>query len=812
MPVEQVAIPRVEQMPSIPQPFKMKDWRALAVAYDQFAFDFEARGEFLPLIWWNDGRRNVGRRTFGLPSYVGAPNATGSNHEGITCMGAVLGATVAGIDKSAGEYNWVLMCEEYFNKANGQNLVLNRTSAGTGGSFWYELWPHVLFYALADRHPQLGSMQAIVKATADRWAEAVTAMKGDFEHTAFDFKTMKPVDNGKWTEPDAAGGIAWLMLAAWQRWRAPKYLEAADACLRFLNDRATHEGALYEVLMPFGALAAARMTAEHGRRYDIDKFINWCFNGTNPCRWGWGIVAERWGDADCHGLQGSIPHKGGGYAFAMTTFAFPAAFVPLARYDDRYARAMGKYVLNAANAARLLYPDEHPPARQSSAFWKGDPKHLIAYEALLHESQGKRPYATGDALEKQWGPKTDLGLYGGSLVGLFGGLIAPTNHEAILRLDCLATDFFRAPAHPTFLYYNPYPNQREVTLDLDELGKTPATLTHVGGVSVPRVLHPTDLYDALANRFLKRRASGRTTFPIPPDSAVLLVIVPSGGTLTHDGRKTLLNGVVIDYNNGRVPLPPPDRPRPRPDHSVAVDAAHATPIIDGDPSDWAALASATLHLDTGGRGTLKCDLRFAWDAEHLYLLAVETPGDATQREATNPLHYERSPWDFDGVMLFLDLDNAAERSPHSDFNACFGFSSAGRRDLFSARTNRPGEFYRPSKRPLARCRVATSGSFAKHTRAIEAAIPWRDIAGHCYYGLPSGESLPQAIRPGFRFGCEPLLLDDGWQKQAFIGGAQHDRPSGRDANSRDIVLRGEAIARPSSSPCSRARFDRLTSP
>ncbi len=774
-PVAQAPIPRVERMPNLPQPFKMRDWRAHAMAYDRFVFDFEAKGEHLPLVWWDDAKANVGRRTFGLPSYVGAPNAKGRAHEGITCMGAVLGATVAGIDKSGGDHNWVLMCEEYFNKANGQRLVLNRTSAGTGGSFWYELWPHVLFYALADRHPHLGSMQAIVKTTADRWVEAVAAMDGDFEHTAFDFKAMRPVDNGKWTEPDAAGGIAWLMLAAWQRWHEPKYLEAADQCLRFLNDRGRHEGALYEVLMPFGALAAARMNAEHGRRYDVDKFVNWCFDGTNPCRWGWGIMAKRWGEADCHGLQGSIPHKGGGYAFAMTTFAFPAAFVPLARYDDRYARAIGKNVLNAANAARLFYPDEHPPDRQSSAFWKGDPQHLIAYEALLHEWQGKKPYATGDALEKSWGPETDLGLYGGSLVGLFGGLIARTRHEAVLRLDCLATDFFRPTACPTFLYFNPHAEAKGVELDVGE--------------------GTQDLYDAVSNRFLRRGVTGTATLTIPADGAVLLVIAPAGGTLTCDGRKTLIDGVVIDYNNGRAPLPPPMARTPKPDHSVAVDVARATPTIDGDPSDWAGLTSAALHLDTSPRGKLRgklrCTLRFAWDAEHLYVLAAETPGDATQREATNPVHYERSPWAFDGLMLFLDLDNVGERTPHSDFNACLGFSSTRRRDLFSARTNRPDEFYRPSKRPLAGCRVATSGSFAKHNRAIEAAIRWRDIADHCYYSLPGGESLPRAVCPGFRFGCEPLLLDDGWKKQAFIGGAQHQRPSGRDVHSRDIVLKGE---------------------
>jgi hypothetical protein len=446
-------------------------------------------------------------------------------------MGAILGATVAGIDKSKGEHNWVLMCEAYFNSKNGQDLVLNRTTHGTGGSFWYEIWPHVLFYALADRYPDTGSMDAIVRTTADRWRDACLAMKGDkeipdFNFTAFDFATMKPVFNDRWREPDAAAGVAWLEYAAWAKWREPRHLDAADGCLRFLDARS--EGPLYEVLMPFGALAAARMNAEMGRNYDVGKMINWCFEGS-VARPGWGIIADRWGDSDCHGLQGSIT-DGGGYAFAMSTFAFPAALVPLARYDERYARAIGRYVLNAANAARLFYPDEHPPDRQSSAFWTGDPQHVIPYEGLRKQWQGKSPYATGDPLRLKWGPKTDLGLYGGSLVGLFGGLIATTNVEAILRLDCLATDFYRDKAYPTFLYYNPHKVARKVELDVGD--------------------EKRDLYDAVSNRFLRKGVSGKASLTIPADGAVVLVVAPAGGKVTREGRKTLVNGVVVDYNKG----------------------------------------------------------------------------------------------------------------------------------------------------------------------------------------------------------------------------------------------------------------------
>jgi hypothetical protein len=267
------------------------------------------------------------------------------------------------------------------------------------------------------------------------------------------------------------------------------------------------------------------LNAELGRQYDINKFVNWCF-GISDCRGGWGVIVGRWGEHDCHGLVGSIDNRGG-YAFAMNTFTQAAALVPLVRYDTRYARAIGKWMLNLANAARLFYPNELPADHQSSAFWKGDPDALIAYEGLRAEWDGKRPYATGDPLVMQWGPETDLGLYGSSYVGMLGALVHRTNHEAILALDCLATDFCRDRAYPTFLVYNPYSKAKRVELEVGP--------------------EPRDLYDAATGRFLLRRVSGRPRFLVGADRAVVVVVTPANGDLARQGPRTLVNGTVVDY-------------------------------------------------------------------------------------------------------------------------------------------------------------------------------------------------------------------------------------------------------------------------
>jgi hypothetical protein len=212
--------------------------------------------------------------------------------------------------------------------------------------------------------------------------------------------------------------------------------------------------------------------------------------------------------------------------------------VPLARYEDRYSRAIGKWILNAANASRLFYSNAHGPGNQSSEFWAGDPQSAIAYEGLRHNwlpphllkpGESQEIYAGGDPLTYDWGPLTDFGIYGSAFTGVLGSIIRTTNVEKVLQLDLLATDFYRGVAHPTYLYYNPHPSDVSVAIDLGQ------------GSGY-------DLYDAVSNRFLARDASGNTFFNVPKDNAVQLVLVPAGSAATRLGRQLVADGVVIDYN------------------------------------------------------------------------------------------------------------------------------------------------------------------------------------------------------------------------------------------------------------------------
>jgi hypothetical protein len=532
---QQITINRIEQMPNTPSPYLMRDWKQVARGYDSLVFDFNRTGTYMPL-----GRivtNNVNypnHNSFGLYSYVGtnSPNS----REAINCLPAVVGATLAGIDKSnQSGRNYALMAEEWFNRRPSQNVYKNGPVDDSGDDFWYETMPNVFFYQLNALYPNTGDYNYQFTTVADRWLEAVRVMGGsttpwrkpNVNHRGWFLQTMTPYDAGV-PEPEAAGALAWLFYNAFVKTDSAKYRIGAEWAMEFLDSYGSNPS--YELQLSYGTYLAARMNAELGTTYNIERMVNWCFD-VGPLR-SWGAIVGNWGGYDVSGLIGEV-NGSNDYAFAMNTFEQASALVPMVRYDDRFARAIGKWVLNAANAARLFYSNYLPDSLQDSRQWahQYDPTSSIAYEALRQSRNNVTPFATGDAIGNGWA-QTNLGLYGSSHVGIFAGIIDTTNVPMILRLDALKTDYYHAPAYPTYLYFNPYAIQKTVSINVGS--------------------GQHDLYDAVTNTFLRTGVSGATTFNIPVNSAALVVITPAGGTITYSLDKMLVNGIVVDYRSGQV--------------------------------------------------------------------------------------------------------------------------------------------------------------------------------------------------------------------------------------------------------------------
>jgi hypothetical protein len=555
----QLTLAPMNLLPKAPSTYEMRDWRQVALDFDALAFNTTATGQFLPIpIRDNTPESPHLNVAYELPSYVGDNRKYGNGEtfaEGIPTLGSILGSTLVGVDKSSGPLNWVSMTREYYIDRNNEFIFMNRTDSASGHSAWYDVFPNILFYAIADRYPNEPYIDAIQDQVDSRFYTAVNVMTSggtapNFNYSAFDFSESVPKYNGTWREPDMGLGMAWMQHAAYWRKRdsnptaAAQHLQAVDWAFKYYESLATNPH--YEILTSFGAYAAARMNAEHGRNLNVHKYLEWVFARSAARPDLIMISGEKWGGQDVGGLMGGMrPNRPDveGYAFAMNTYGQAMPVVPLVRYEDRYSRDIGKWMLNAANAARLFYSNAHPPQNESSEFWTGDPQSSIAYEGLRHHwlppqhlkpGENEEIYAAGDPLTYGWGPLTDFGIYSSALTGVFGSVVKTTNVEKVLQLDLLATDFYRDEAHPTYLYYNPYQAAVAVSVDLGATGSF-------------------DLYDAVSNRFLSRGATGQAYVNVPADNAVQLVLVPSGGVQTMVGRKLLVDDVVIDYNATLLP-------------------------------------------------------------------------------------------------------------------------------------------------------------------------------------------------------------------------------------------------------------------
>lgn len=545
--VEQIAINRVNLMPDQPSPYKMLDWKEKAVNYDQYVFNRNLTGEYLPFVWLDSTKRNFDQTTFGLFTVIGdvRQGAKGNKefHEALNSMGALMGAGLVGIDKTNQDgMNYVKMIQNYFNRENGWNIMMNNThpsvalmGGGYGRDWWYDVVPNMLFYAVCDLYPGVERADSLQRIIADQFYKADSVLNGNYDYSFFDYSKMQGVVNQIPKQQDASAGHAYVLLCAYEKFGDEKYLKGAKSAMdAFASQK---ESRFYELMMPFGAMVGAKLNAEHGTNYDIQKFLNWTFDGCTAAdgRTGWGVIAERWGDYDMHGLQGSIT-DGGGYAFLMNSFDLAWPLVPMVKYDNRYAVTIGKWMLNVSNAARFFYPYEIDDQHQWLPEKKDITKNVIAYECIRKADdygkasvKGVTPVSLGD------GPKWVKGqpdesmysLYSSSQVGIFGSIIRKTNVEKILQLDCNVTDFYAKNEFPTYLYYNPYDEAKEVSFTGQE--------------------GAFDLYDALTQTVIVEGGKEGDIFSIPAKSARLLMVLPAGSKIEKDQNRITSNGKVISY-------------------------------------------------------------------------------------------------------------------------------------------------------------------------------------------------------------------------------------------------------------------------
>ncbi|MBK6964978.1 MAG: hypothetical protein IPH20_13835 [Bacteroidales bacterium] len=534
-------------MPDLPQPLKIIDWKQKAMQFDSLVFDFNNTASYGPLIWLDSSKRNIDQVTFGLYTVIGdVRQGPGKNngefHEALTTMNSLVSAGLLGIDKTSQHgYNFVKMSQNYFNSDTKWNIVMNNTNpavamagGGYGRDWWYDVYPNVLYYGVAALFPGVENTENIQRTVAEQFYKADSTLQGNYDFSYFDYAQMKGMRNNIPWQQDVAGGHAYVLYSAYQKFGDERYLKGAKSATEALVNQ--KESRFYEILLPFGAYTAARLNAEQGTNYDVTKLLNHTFDGcqSQTGRYGWGVIAEKWGEFDVSGMQGSIT-DGGGYGFFMNSVAMAWPLVPMVKYEPKYAKAIGKYMLNAVNASRLFYPDLVDDSHQ----WLPDLKNLtngiIGYEGVRKMDdynkpalKGVTPVSLGDG--PKWTPgqpeESMFSLYSTSIAGVFGAIVHTTDVEGILALDCNITDFYAENRYPVFLYYNPYPEAKKVTWTSET---------------------KVDLFDIISKKLLAINADGNIALNIPAGEAVLIVALPAGTRIRTNGSKLMAGETVIAY-------------------------------------------------------------------------------------------------------------------------------------------------------------------------------------------------------------------------------------------------------------------------
>lgn len=547
-PVEQVTINRIDSMPDIPVTYQMLDWKKKARDFDKFVFDWENTSKVGPLIWLDNARRNIDQPTFGLYTAVkdirqGKNVNNGEFHESLNSLAAILGAGLVGIDKTNQDgYNYVKMAQNYFNSDTGWNIVMNNTTSsvgskggGYGRDWWYDVLPNALYYAVCDAFPGVDGAESIQKSIAEQFTKADSVLNGNYDYSYFDYGKMRGGINHIPFQQDVAGGHAYVLLCAYRKFGDVRYLNHSKSAIEALLSQ--KESRFYEALLPLGVYTAAYLNATEGANYDVQKLLNWVFDGCkSPTgRTGWGIIVGKWGDYDVSGLQGSIT-DGGGYAFLMNSIKPAWPFVPMVKYQPQYAKAIGKWMLNNASACRLFYPGYIDEKHQWAPELKDITNNNIAYEGLRkfddygkESLKGVSPVAIGDGPKWIDGNPTEsmFSVYSSSPVGILGAIVDTTNVKGILKLDCNATDFYASRPYPVYLYYNPY--------DIDE---------HINYQTKQAV----DLFDIVSKKYVARGISKDGVFTIPAKEACIIVELPAGTELSLDGKHIWANKqYIISY-------------------------------------------------------------------------------------------------------------------------------------------------------------------------------------------------------------------------------------------------------------------------
>ncbi len=574
-------------MPDIPSGFKVIDWAERGRNLDNFLFDHSATDLTENTVESVSANRDYATiykddkyGGYMIPAFYGEdrPLNNADDQESIAVTSALIASSLLGIDKNVAipdaicggdenSYLYELLGEDteltyldsalkfywtkgkanvFTNVPNGsESLLQNKEGVYQAfGDYWYMIIANQNFFRLAALNPdwRTEKIQEMQKNIADKMCGMVDVLGGencDFNIQGFDMINMKSVGTS-WRQPDAAAGTANILYYAYKIFGDDKYLTYAKYCMNYLEE--LDYNPYYENMLIDASYVAAMMNAEAGTDYDISRYLNW-ITGSSSVRSGWGGVNYSLNGTNVTGLTGN---GNDGYAFFFNSVYPMTSILPTAKYDPSYAKTAGKWALNIASNARYFLPDELDESHQTNSEYKDSLEgSVLAYEGFkktangsdIGVASGTSLVGTGDAKAnatsgwKAGENATNLGIYGSVYTGIMGALIEPTNVDNIFKLDCNKTDYYQNNMYPTYLYYNPNSEAKEVEITLDT---------------------PGDIFDSVTGKYLAQNVSGTQTIKMLADSARVIVLAPANSTVEVEDGVTRINGKLVSRSDVEV--------------------------------------------------------------------------------------------------------------------------------------------------------------------------------------------------------------------------------------------------------------------
>jgi len=422
------------------------DFHALASAFDAYVMD-PAHGLNL--------HTKGGRQVF--PSAL-----EGVEDGGLTTYGPMaLGKELRG----EGLDGLATSLKGYFSEPFG--LFLDGAGA-TLCEYWYLMNVTALAFGLIQlRFSKDAAWLARAERSATRLREMAQQIHYDFNDQGYDFaKGASFTNHDIYRQPDAIGGYSYVMLLAWKLTGKEFFLaEAKTGIDRYLSFSANP---WYEV--PSGAMAvmaAARLEAM-GYPAKVTRALGFVLDSKG------GPMAEgQWGGRSVDGLMAGFSTEPAGQAYSMESMVTLPYLLPAIRFRPELAEEVARYALNVAANLRWFYPEYLPRENQS----RPDLPAMFPYERLSREEKGHSPYATGDFAGHR-------SIYGGAYIMWLDQMVRPQGDPWLLRWDLAKTNFLDRDLPPAFLYYNPLPAEKTVTIE------TIKGQSQVHDLTFNRRLHP----------------------------------------------------------------------------------------------------------------------------------------------------------------------------------------------------------------------------------------------------------------------------------------------------------------------------------